>query len=391
MPVETITRLTIKGYKSIRELNDFEMRPFNVLIGANGSGKSNFIEFFQMLNFMFSTSEGRLQSFAARKGRANSLLHYGAKTTTNILSKIVLGDNRNSGEYAFALAWRAPDDLYVDDEWSDYTDRSVHEDAIRQWLGGGREESAVREKTNSGPRYDAEGIGGRLKRIQVYHFHDTTERAGIRVSQDLGRADRLLEGAENLAVLLYNLKTHKPACYKRILSTVQLVAPFIRDLALEPEAANGRFIILRWIDRSGETYGPHQLSDGTLRAIALIAALLQPDEMMPSILIFDEPELGLHPSAVRLIADLLNDASEKRQVIVATQSPLLIRDYVPADVVVVERSEDESGRGESTFSRLDKKRLDGWLEELRAEFGDQRVAMDGLGRLIADVDGLEGV
>ena len=199
--------------------------------------------------------------------------------------------------------------------------------------------------------------------VQVYHFHDTSEWENIRVSQDLRREDYLMSEAGNLAVFLHNLKERKPHHYKHILSTIQFVAPFIRDLVVEPQATNDRYVLLRWKDRSGETFGPHQLSDGTLRAIALITALLQPDETMPSIMLFDEPELGLHPAAIGLIASLLKSASEKRQVIVATQSPLLIRDYEPEDLIVVDRTEDDKGRGESTFTRLEAELLASWLSE----------------------------
>jgi predicted ATPase len=147
------------------------------------------------------------------------------------------------------------------------------------------------------------------------------------------------------------------------LGTVQLIAPYIRDFVVEPQAANAQYVMLRWTDRSGDIFGPHQLSDGTIRAIALITALLQPEEMMPSIMLFDEPELGLHPAAIGIVAGLLKMAALERQVIVATQSPILIREYDPEDIIVVERTEDQRGRGESTFVRLEREPLETWLED----------------------------
>ncbi len=132
---------------------------------------------------------------------------------------------------------------------------------------------------------------------------------------------------------------------------------------VEPESLNDRFVMLRWRDRSGAVFGPHQISVGTLRAIALITALLQPDETMPGIMLFDEPELGLHPHGVCIVAELLKAAAEKRQVIVATQSPLLIRDYDPSDIAVMEREEDREGRGATVIKRLDANDLAGWLEQ----------------------------
>jgi predicted ATPase len=367
MVVEAITNLTIKGYKSIRELENFELRRFNVFIGANGSGKSNVIDFFRMLNFMFSSTQGSLQLFIARKGRANSLLHYGSKGSRFIDASVQFDGDKQWSRYSFSLSWGAPDDLHFASELLEYQRDGKDATPRQKQLGSAHFESAVLRQADlrGDPALStvAKIFRDRLRQVQVYHFHDTSDEANIRLSQSLDREDYLMGQAGNLAVFLHNLKENKPAHYKRILSTVQLVAPFIRDFVVEPQAANDRFVLLRWKDRSGETFEPSQLSDGTIRAIALITALLHPDEMMPSIMLFDEPELGLHPAAIGLIASLLKAAAEKRQVIVATQSPILIRHYSPDDVIVVERSEEAKGRGESTFKRLDASELESWLKD----------------------------
>jgi predicted ATPase len=366
MAVETITNLTVKGYKSIQDLNNFELRHFNVLIGANGSGKSNFVDLFRMLNFMFGSTQGSLQLYVARRGRADSLLHYGSKQSRYMDVSITFDGINQWSRYFFSLAWGAPNELFFASEELEYQRDGIDVTPRVKQLGYGKAESEIlfsAFKNDAGIRTVAKTFRDRLRKIQVYHFHDTSEEANIRLAQDLDREDYLMSHAGNLAVFLHNLKEHKPAHYKRILSTVQLVAPFIRDFVVEPQAANDRFVLLRWLDRSGAVFGPHQLSDGTIRAIALITALLQPDETMPSIMLFDEPELGLHPAAIGLIASLLKATAEKRQVIVATQSPILIRNYTPDDVIVVERVEDTAGRGESTFKRLDTESLESWLSD----------------------------
>ena len=365
MAVETITHLTIKGYKSIRELENFELRRFNVLIGANGSGKSNFVDFFRMLNFMFNSTQGSLQLYIARKGRANSLLHYGSKVSRYMDASIQFDGQKQWSRYSFSLTWGAPDDLHFASELLEYQRDGKDAKPREKQLGSAHLESEVlfQADAKSDPALStvAKVFRNRLRQVQVYHFHDTSEEANIRLAQSLDREDYLMSHAGNLAVFLHNLKENKPEHYKRILSTVQLVAPFIRDFVVEPQVANDRFVLLRWMDKSGATFEPNQLSDGTIRAIALITALLQPDEMMPSIMLFDEPELGLHPAAIGLIGSLLKSAAEKRQVIVATQSPILIRDYSAEDVIVVERSEDSKGRGESHFKRLERESLSSWL------------------------------
>jgi len=367
MAVETITHLTIKGYKSIHGLENFELRRFNVLIGANGSGKSNFIDFFRMLNFMFNSTQGSLQLYVARKGRANSLLHYGSKVSRFMDASVQFDGVKQWSRYSFSLSWGAPDNLHFASELLEYQRDGKDSTPREKQLGSAHLESEVLYQADAkgDPALStvAKVFRNRLREVQVYHFHDTSDEANIRLSQNLDREDYLMSHAGNLAVFLYNLKEHKPAHYKRILSTVQLVAPFIRDFVVEPQATNDRIVLLRWKDRSGETFEPNQLSDGTIRAIALITALLQPDDTMPSVMLFDEPELGLHPAAIGLIASLLKSAAAKRQIIVATQSPILIREYAPEDVIVVERSENLKGRGESSFRRLERESLASWLGE----------------------------
>lgn len=361
---ETLTRLSISGFKSIRELNDFEMCPFNVFIGANGSGKSNFIDFFRMLNHAFKSAEGHLQHYIAESGNASSLLHYGAKQFRHIDSALKFDGNNQWSQYSFSLAWGAPDELFYASELLEYQRDGKDFQPRKTQLGSGHRETAVLKaaKEDSLVKKTASVFLMRLRGIQVYHFHDTSSSAYVRLTQDIDRNQYLAHHAGNLAAFLYGLKINKFHHYQRILATLQLVLPFIRDFVLEPEVFNQRSILLRWMDQSGETFGPHQLSDGAIRLISLVTALLQPEETLPSIMIVDEPELGLHPAAVRLVASLLKAVSLKRQVIVATQSPLLIRAYDPEDIVVVERQAYAAGREESIFSRLESKPLKRWLK-----------------------------
>ncbi len=367
MAVERITELTIKGFKSFKSVDSFPLHRFNVLIGANGSGKSNFIDFFRMLNFAFGSSTGNLQLYAARKGRANSILHYGAKFTLNLDGAIKFDGVNQWSRYSFRLGWGAPAELFYARELLEYQREGKDSLPRQKQLGSGHLESEVLKQADK-----KEGIAlstvakvfrDRHRAIRVYHFHDTSDESRVRLSQGMNRDQYLMSDAGNLAVFLYNLKQNKTGHYRKILETVQLVAPFIDDFILEPKLLNEQSLLFRWKDHAGDIFGPHQLSDGTIRAIALITALLQPDEAMPSIMLFDEPELGLHPSAIQLISTLLKSASEKRQIIVSTQSAILIRNYQPEDIIVVDRSETEKGRGESTLTRLETDQLAAWLED----------------------------
>ena len=243
-----------------------------------------------------------------------------------------------------------------------------HKKPFETSLGAGHRETELlalsRETSKTeGPRV-ARIFVNRLKEAQVYHFHDTSEEAQIRNSQDVDRNLGLLSQGGNLAAFLYSLQQTRPAHYRVILSAFQSIVPYVQELVLRPDVLDPTRILLRWRDRNlNHELGGHQLSDGSIRALALVTALLQPEETMPGILLLDEPELGLHPSGIALIASLIKSVSTKRQVIVATQSPRFLAEFRPEQVVVVERREDAHGFGESTFTRLDPHELKGWLED----------------------------
>ena len=99
-----------------------------------------------------------------------------------------------------------------------------------------------------------------------------------------------------------------------------------------------------------------RLSDGTLRFICLTTALLQPDP--PSAIIIDEPELGLHPYAIEILAELIEATARKTQLIVSTQSPALLDYFEPKDIIIVNRK-----KGASVFERLNKEDLSTWLKD----------------------------
>nr|WP_228044064.1 AAA family ATPase [Dolichospermum sp. LEGE 00246] len=114
-------------------------------------------------------------------------------------------------------------------------------------------------------------------------------------------------------------KDHNTA-YHRIVKTIRLIAPFFDDFVLEPRGNN---VILNWREKgSDQVFGLHQFSDGTLRAICLTTLLLQPENELPELIIVDEPELGLHPYALNVVAGMFAKASYHTQILISTQSTL---------------------------------------------------------------------
>jgi predicted ATPase len=359
--MEKLVRIKVAGFRSLKDV-DLQLTSLNVLIGANGAGKSNLIDFFNLISYMLS---GSLQLYLGRRGGAASNLHYGPPKTPLLQTELRFEGDHGWSEYRGMMAFASPDRLIFTDEVVSFQ-RSPSEKPFARSLGSGHFESKLLELAQ-----DPKGVGEtarvfieRLRGLRVYHFHDTSDTAHIRVMQDLGKDRFLLSHGGNLATFLYLLSEQFPKHFTRIVETIRFAVPYFQEFILEPSRFHPGKIMLRWRDRSPENeFAAHQLSDGSLRAIALITTLLQPEELLPSVIIIDEPELGLHPGAVTLIGQLILAASENRQVIVATQSPRLLSQLRPEDVVVVEREEDRAGFGQSSFRRLSKDALGGWLDD----------------------------
>lgn len=344
-----LTHLKIKGFKSIKEL-DLEIKPINVLIGANGAGKSNLVSFFRMIDHIQSE---RLQRFIGLQGGANTILHYGAKTTAEIVADLEFDGEEAPYSYQFELTAAPPDQLAFTNE--KYI--QGHFESNFSYPGNFSPEAHASLNIESDTL--AKEIITLLQNCRAYQFHDTTDRAEIRTNIYRGDHRYLRDDGGNLPAYLLLLHEKHPEYYRRIISVIKLCAPFFKDFKFVFMGANDVNVGLNWIDASRDyVFGAHQLSDGTLRFIALTTLLMQPESMLPSTIIIDEPELGLHPYAISLLASMIRKASHYSNIILATQSIRLLNEFEPEDVIVVDRED-----GASTFNRLDLDDLKEWLEE----------------------------
>jgi predicted ATPase len=364
-----LRRVILKGFKSIKEM-DLELCSLNVLIGANGSGKSNLVSFFKMLQEMMA---GRLRQYVATEGRAHSLLHYGPKVTPQLEAHLEFemgGGLHPDAMYLLRLIHAAGDVLVFEEEtlrMGGLGPQSLlpviragppqHPSSVS--LGAGHQETRILDEADRGDPV-ARCFRDLLDRFRVYHFHDTSASARVRQYGYLGDHHSLLPDAGNLAAFLYHLQNQaRGGAYHRITSTIRLIAPFFRDFDLSPSGENGKDIILNWRDEeSDQIFGPHQLSDGTLRAMCLVTLLLQPEAELPSLIVVDEPELGLHPYALNVVASLFEKASHHSQVLISTQSSSFLDNFEPADIIIVDREGKES-----VFRRPEHAALEAWLEE----------------------------
>lgn len=337
-----IKRVAVRGYKTFREL-DLSLENINVLIGANGSGKSNLLQLFTMMNRI---AHQGLQLYVAQSGGADSLLHYGRKTTEKIWIEFMFQIDAKEFNYSAILVPTAEDTLIFEIE-------AIH-NSPPVGIVGPHPESRLQEITDHPA---ASQVLETMQSLQTYHFHDTSDSAKVKQTGDIDDNLFLRPDASNLAAYLYLLRETEPAHYRMIVRTIRMVAPFFGDFVLRPSPHNPNTIRLRWQERgSGMVFGPHALSDGTLRFICLATLFLQPPDLLPPMIIVDEPELGLHPHAIALLAEMVRAAAKYSQVIVATQSVTLVNQFFPEDTLVVERV-----KGVSEIRRLSSEELDIWL------------------------------
>lgn len=346
--------ITLKGFKTIRELNDFRPGQLTVLIGPNGAGKSNFIAFFSMLNKML-IDPFYFSVYVARQGGASRLLHDGPAVTHEIEAQLTILSQSGGIEYEFLLNFAANDTLIFGEESYRAYDGVERVDAPVQSMGTGH--NAPQLLFQLPVDYRVSDILNLLQELVVYQFHNTSPTARIRTKWDATDSKSLKEDGANIAPFLFRLKEEERFSYQRIVDHIRLFLPFFSDFELIPDS--GR-ILLAWREGGSDLiFDVSQASDGMLRAITLVTLLLQPDETLPNLLIIDEPELGLHPAAINIVGDLIGAISQKVQVIIATQSTALVDCFGLSDIVVVERE----GR-ESVFRRQEStEALEEWLEE----------------------------
>ena len=365
-----IERVHLRGFRSLADV-DFSPGPgANVLIGAAGSGKSNLVRFFEMLSWMLRSR--RLAEFIGRHGGADNQLHGGSATTPRLDAEIAIRTQAGRNDYRFVLAHAHPDRLLFTEESFRFSRGGFEGEADWQHLGSGHREARIVEAGQSprgglflrDPEAHIPGVNQQtartvthlLRSCAVHQFHNTAATSSFMKSWDAEDNGYMRTDGGNLPAILYRLEQEDLHRYARICRHMQRVLPGFGSFRIEEQYGK---VALRWQSRySDKTYGAHLTSDGSLRFFALVTLLNLPAEMLPRVLLLDEPELGLHPKAIALIGDMIQALAESRQVIVATQSPLLVDAFDLDQVFVLEMRE---GRTELHRPKADP--LQAWLDD----------------------------
>ncbi|MDR2147667.1 MAG: AAA family ATPase [Tannerella sp.] len=348
---ERLMTVTISGFKSISSQKPLtiDLGNINILLGANGSGKSNIISFFKMLNYMMS---GNLQLFVEKAGTGQVFLYYGSKQTSLITGKMCFENETHTNDYTFKLTHASPDRLIITSEEIVWGRKERGKQTIL--LSSDFKESGLINNSDQ----TAKVIHKILSNCKVYQFHDSSAESPIRQSSRIEFSDYFQSEGNNLASFLYSLKINYSTNYQRIVSYIRQIMPQFNNFYLVPNERG--YIMLKWTDKSPNDYIllPEQFSDGTIRFIALATLLLQPKKTMPDVILIDGPELGLHPFAITQLAEMIKEASKSTQIIVATQSPGLVDEFKANQITIIERDEES----ESTVARkLNEIELADWL------------------------------
>lgn len=345
--------ITIRGFKSIASIEKLPLNPINIIIGPNGSGKSNLIGAF---DFLHEVCEGRLQEYIIKEGGAEKVLHFGSKNTKEIELRLsfrgVDGWPHGAAGYKLLLSPTTDDGLFPSAEATYLNGPSPTRLTAR---------AQGREAGISNPKAElvAKWVRAHLLKWRVYHLNDTSSSSPMRKTAKVDDNRSLRADWSNLGAFLYYLRAKHETSYSLIVRSVQRVAPFFDDFQLEPRGLDSADIRIEWRHKKSEQYfDASSLSDGTLRFIALATLLLQPERYRPSVILVDEPELGLHPYALEMLAALIRQASVSTQVIVSTQSSLFLDHFQPEDVLVADLV--ESG---TQLTRLKPEQLKEWLED----------------------------
>jgi len=338
-----LQNIKIEGFKSIKTL-DLKLSPINILIGSNGVGKSNFISFFKLVNNIY---EQRLQQYSLKSG-VDNLLHYGRKNTSEIIGHLDFGNNA----YTFALMPSDEGTLFIAREDSILPKKTQYRKSI---FDENIKESLIKGSSTIRNKYLSE----HLESYKIYHFHDTSSSAPLRTKANTNDNRSLKEDGGNLPAYLYYLQEKHPMNFKRIEKIIQSVVPFFDRFNLSPAFLDEERILLEWTEKEHpETYfNANHLSDGSLRFIALVTLLMQPK--LPKVIIIDEPELGLHPTAINKLSGLIKSAAAKDcQIIVSTQSVTLLNNFDAEDIITVDKEDNQS-----VFRPLDKELLSNWIND----------------------------
>lgn len=360
-PTPRIESVQIEGFRSLREVT-FRPNPgVTVLVGPNGAGKSNLLHFFHLLRSMVPLQ--RLGRFVAFEGGANDQLFHGRHRTPEMKGEISIRTGAGRNEYAFTLNRGRRDQFFFAEERYRFSHPEDGADVEWRHLGSGHDETRLLEAAQ--PSEDARHRGAArtitdfLQAVTSYQFQDTSKNSPFTNRCHVTDSFRLWPNGGNLAAVLYRMQREDERRYEELCGQIGWIFPVFERFAIEEE---NEYVILRWRARnSDQIIGAHLTSDGALRFFALMALLILPSTQLPNVILLDEPELGLHPEAIALVAGMIRSLATERQIVIATQSPLLVDEFGLEDLRVLDLKD-----GETVMKSVNPDEYRVWLDDYGA-------------------------
>lgn len=365
-----VVELGVQGYRSLVDVS-LPLRPLTVMIGPNGSGKTALLELFQLLK---EAAQEKLTNGLEKLGGLNGVLSKIPNGPDRLKVDLAVDiglSNQEPLHYRFELAPRdvgyviplerlewpltsQTPEPYIKAHYEDvyYADPTTS-GSVRPTWDYHHSELALAQvpRMYAGP----EALRHGLSQTNFYSFLDVRRRSAIRLPQALIPATRPDPNGENLYAVLYNLRTSYPDSYAHIEEVLQSGFPGFAHLEF-PVVGAGQVTMAWYEEALTAPLYPGELSEGSLRFLWLATILLSPANS--PLMLIDEPEVSLHPELLKLLAELLQDAATRQQIIVATHSPDLIRWLQPAEIVVLDKEQ-----GQTQFTWADSLDLAEWLKE----------------------------
>lgn len=348
---------------------DFPVRPFMALIGANGVGKTSFLDAFALLS---ASASGKLNRTLSQFGGIANLLTRGKSEDISFLVNMEV-PGYEPLEYCLRLEARGtghsiPKEV-LSQQRPGFSEPFTHihssDGDIRYY--GTEEKRPVRPDWEYNPletslaqvpkRFrQTEEMRRILATAAHYHILDVGPRAPVKLPQPMRPATLPGPDGEDLVPYLYSLRESDRDRFEVILDALRAAFPDFDGLGFPPVAAG--MLTMTWKDRKfDKPIYMHELSEGILRFLWLVSLLQSPD--LPTVTMIDEPEVSLHPELLDMLAELMREASKRTQLIVATHSDRFVRFLKPEEVVVM----DIDDEGHATAAWADSMDLDEWLAE----------------------------
>jgi predicted ATPase len=358
--------------KSIRLVNFYSFRDttielnqgVNVLVGINGSGKSNFLKVFELLNEAINGR--RLRRYILEIGGVNEMLYQGERENDEIIIQLTFDgsvfekeededDEEFKGETYYQIkilptqteyyleekAWNDADKVYFYKEgekvnvaawFRSLKDTPLYHNGLELFM---LSESFFTNTPMSGGGFV--GLFNTLKSLAYITTINTTSKSPIRKPVLAIPETDIINGGDNLVQVLNTIKINDKKTYKKIIEALQRVNPYFKDFDFRPFGTNFEMLL----EEEGLNRSIHlsKVSDGTLRYLCLITALLTNKK---AVLCLDEPEIGLHPDMLFNIAQAIKEAGETATIIVSTHSAQLLNYFNLETVRVFEKDVDNS-------------------------------------------------